>query len=103
VLSTDFAGVPELREQAAEATVTATCPCGCPSVTLHVPGGPPASACRSRLAPAEARRAPDDELPTDVILFLDDGRLAGLELVWYSDAPPTSWPPAGELRLLPRR
>jgi hypothetical protein len=52
-----------------------------------------------RLAPVEGRvaSASDEEPPGEIILFVDDGRLSYLEYVYYSDAPPPSWPPASQI------
>jgi len=93
ILAADFQGVSALREQALGVQVVGRCECGCPSVDLQ----PPADSTRSdqvgRLAPVELAVAPlADELPGEVILFVDDGRLSYLEYVYYCELPPTGWP-----------
>jgi hypothetical protein len=87
LLSVDFDGVTELRDQAKDATVTGRCECGCPSVDLAV--GPTASrsSLPRRLSPVEGRVAPvGEEPPGDIILFVDGGQLSRLEC----DAAPPS-------------
>jgi hypothetical protein len=92
LLSVEFAGVAELREQAEGAAVTGLCDCGCPSVDLGVNSTAPSSANQARLSPVEGQIAPAGEPPGDIILFLDHGRLSYLEYVYYGDMP-RSWPP----------
>jgi hypothetical protein len=42
----------------------------------------------------EAEIAPaGDAAPGEVIMFLDEGRLSYMELVYYGDSKPDSWPP----------
>lgn len=94
LLSVEFDGVAELREQARAATVVDRCSCGCPSVQLAVHPDAPKSSCRQRLSPVEAEIAPaDDEAPGEVMMFLSEGRLSYMELVYYGDSKPDSWPP----------
>jgi hypothetical protein len=94
LLSADFDGVAEPREQAMGATVEGRCKCGCPSIDLIVGADAPHSAFPGRLSPVEGRIAPvGSEPPGDIILFLDGGRLSYLEYVYYQDDVPNSWPP----------
>jgi hypothetical protein len=96
LLTLDFPGVEELRAQIPHAMVVARCDCGCPTVELRVPPNVPVSpvTAPNRLPPVEGRVLPAaDGPPADVILFVDDGRLSSLELVWYGDRPPAEWPP----------
>jgi hypothetical protein len=93
LLSVNFPGVDELRLQAASASVVRRCDCGCPSIELKVAEGAPlASGLSSRLVPADGVVSPmGDDVPGEIILFVDDGRLSYLEYVYY-DAVPTEWP-----------
>lgn len=70
VLSSDFAGADELREQGESALVVGGCDCGCPSVYLWARGGAGAASLDSRLVPCELEvRLADDEPPGQVVLF----------------------------------
>jgi hypothetical protein len=93
ILSIDFDGVAQLREQASSVLVTGKCDCGCPSIELTVATEARPAAVPHRLAPVEGIVAPiADEPPGEVILFVDDGRVSFLEYVHYSDPPPSDWP-----------
>lgn len=100
MLCVEFPGVDELRVQAGSASVVGGCNCGCPSVAIAVPDDAPlALGLTSRLAPAEGVVSPQgDDVPGEIILFVDDGRLSYLEYVFY-DAPPTGWPAPDRIRV----
>ncbi len=105
VLSEDFDGVGELREQARTVTVVGRCDCGCPSVELAVDAQAPKSQYAGTVLPTEGRIEPVGiEPPGEVLLFAKDGRLSYLEYVFYGDTPPSSWPPTERIRtvLIPR-
>jgi hypothetical protein len=103
LLSLEFEGVEQLRRQAADATVVGRCDCGCPTIELATSADPLEVAFESRLAPVEGRVVLEaSEPPADVILFVDDGRISYLELVWYSEAPPADWPPVERVELFRR-
>jgi hypothetical protein len=93
LLSVEFPGVDALRVQAGSATVVGGCNCGCPSIAIAVPDNAPlALGLTSRLAPAEGVVSPQGhDVPGEIILFVDDGRLSYLEYVYY-EAPPSEWP-----------
>lgn len=38
----------------------------------------------------------------EVIIWITDGHISGLEYVWVSDEPPTRWPRTNEMEVLPR-
>lgn len=104
VLSLEFAEVAVLRDQARAAVVAGRCGCGCPSVYLKVPSKIPASSW-SGLLPCEGRVVPEaEELPGEIILFAEKGRLSYLEYVYYTVDPPQAWPDPSrvELLVLPR-
>jgi hypothetical protein len=101
LLSVDFDGVTELRDQAKDAKVTGRCDCGCPTVELAADPNASRSSLRWRLSPVEGRVAPTGAEPLgDIILFLEDGRLSRLEYVYYDDAVPDSWPTMEQVSLL---
>ena len=89
LLQPKFDGVRELREQATAARVVGRCDCGCPTVHPWT-DGPPARAMRQRrVSPVEGRIAPEhDEPPGEILLFLQDDRLASMEYVYFTDSPP---------------
>ncbi len=93
VLSEDFEGVAELRDQAGTATVVGRCDCGCPSVDLAVGTEGPRSPFAGTVLPAEGRIEPVGvEPPGEVLVFAMDGWLSYLEYVFYGDTPPSGWP-----------
>jgi len=103
LLSLDFEGVEQLRRQAGDSRVVGRCDCGCPTIEIETRADCLDIAFTSRLAPVEGRVRPlADEPVGDVILFVDDGRLSSLELVWYTDAPPKAWPPVERVELFRR-
>jgi hypothetical protein len=88
VVSVDFRGANDLREQLKSTVVVGQCDCGCPSVDLQVGTDAPAARLDSRLLPCELEIVPaSDEPPGQVILFADDGRLSYLEYVFYGRTP----------------
>ncbi len=93
LLEVEFLGVDALRVQASSAAVVGGCDCGCPSIAFMVPDDLPlALRLTSRLAPTEGLVHPQDgNLPGEILLFVDDGRLSYLEYVYY-DARPAEWP-----------
>jgi hypothetical protein len=100
VLSCDFVGADELREQARSAVVVGGCDCGCPSVDLLARRGASAAGLDSRLVPAELEVVPaGEEPPGQVILFVEDGRLSYLEYVYFGEKP-TSWPDPNRVRVV---
>lgn len=77
VLSPDFAGAAELRQQSTSAVVDGRCGCGCPSVSLRTDDSAPMASLSSRLVPIELDvLGSDDESPGQVLLFANDGRLS---------------------------
>jgi hypothetical protein len=89
LLSVDFVGAPELRAQAATASVTGVCSCGCATFDADVD---------RRLTPARVQsvvpvHASSKEGPFDLLLFTREGWFAGVEIVYYGDEPPKTFPP----------
>lgn len=101
ILAADFPQGARLRAQLKGLQVIGRCDCGCPSIDLETSSGAlPATGFESRLLPVEAVVSPARiEPPGEVIVFVDDGRLSGLEYVYYSDTPPVDWPGLGRLTL----
>ena len=101
LLSVEFAGVGELREQARSVVVTGGCDCGCPTVDLRVSSDVPAVAgFGSGLVPAEGVVSKAGQaVPEQIILFARDGRLSSLEYVWIEE-PPQQWPPRDRIGVI---
>ena len=88
MLDNDFDGVAELREQARRATASTSCECGCMTIDLHVPDDAPVSAA---VGPAPVEGSVLDaagEQIGGVLLFLVEGRLAGLEVYSFDEPLP---------------
>lgn len=100
LLACDFDGAPELRRQAATVSADGS---GL-IINLVVDSSIPAAPVRSR-APVEAPVYTDDGLLRNgLILFVDEGRLSGLEYWWTTDEMPDSFPaPANIGRPEPHR
>ena len=79
LLDDEFAGAAELRVQARRATASTGCECGCVTIDLHVPDDVPVSAAGT--APVEGTVVDADGEPIGaVLLYVEQGRLAGLEV-----------------------
>jgi len=95
LLSVDFPGREELRRQADTARVVDRCPCGCPTIYLWIDRAGTAPALEAREAiPVEARskgESPEDLF--ELLLFVEDGWLKSLEIVYFSATPPSAFPP----------
>jgi hypothetical protein len=93
LLSADFPGNDQLREQLKRAEVVGDCDCGCGTIDLSV--RPPFVAANSHEPiPVEAHRA-----GIDVLLFVRDGRLSSLEIVDYENNRPLTYPSPNKLEL----
>jgi len=100
LLSVDFDGVEQLRDQARLARVVALCDCGCPTVSLTAPDTAPSADLPNRLAPVWARVVTDGYKSTgEIVLLLKGGRLDSLEYVFYERVP-RSWPPIDQIRIV---
>ena len=95
MLSVDDPRIEPLRKQAEFATVNWECTCGCATINFTIDRSR-ASAATGLCSPVidAYRRAPvsDDEF-CELILFLKDGWLSSLELVWYGAKPIAEFPP----------
>jgi len=91
LLDHEFDGAAELRAQAVRATATTSCECGCVTIDLHVPDDVPVSSAAG-VAPVEGTVVDAaGEAIGGVVLFVEDGRLAGLEV--HSLDEPVRLPP----------
>lgn len=85
-----------LRQQVEAGIATRPCDCPCPSVDLAVD--------QTRARPISHKGRLDLEVYYDsgaVMVWVDDGWLRNLETWWWSDEPPTEFPPLDALRLSP--
>jgi hypothetical protein len=91
MLSFNDPRVEPLRGQARTAQVVGHCDCGCATIDLQVDR---AATKPSRLG-SPALDATNGQLPPcELILFLDEGWLSSLEIVYYDGQPPAEFPPA---------
>jgi hypothetical protein len=96
MLSASFPGNEVLREQAAQALVVQRCTCGCATIDLGLHSDAPV-APEIQGAPLIQTRARDmDAHPAGLMLFVRDGRLSSLEIVWYDESQMTPEFPAPE-------
>ena len=96
MLSADDPRLTPLRGQAEVATVVGRCDCGCATIELAVDRG------RSARAPGLCSPVSEAKTPIrkgfdwaqyrELILFLDDGWLLSLEIIFYCDEPPKEFP-----------
>lgn len=100
LLSVDFEGVDQLRDQARDAMVVGPCDCGCPTASLAVRATAPVAVLPHRLSPVWGRVVTGGhESLGEIVLFLRGSRLDSLEFVYYDDVP-TSWPPVGHINIV---
>lgn len=104
LLSVDAPGIEELRAQLPSARV-ARWSCGCASFNIKVDRStaPQSRITRSPAVEAETRHRGDHQTALDLLLWIDDGWLTGVELVDYVDQhgdespdeipPPERWKP----------
>jgi hypothetical protein len=98
LLGADFPGVEKLRAQANTARVIGACDCGCATVYLEVDPSLPTADEVTQTNAVDATglpRAGSAPLP-DLILFVKDGRLSSVEIIWYGEAPVRDFPPPSE-------
>jgi hypothetical protein len=94
MLSAGFPGNEVLREQASQAMVIEQCRCGCATIDLGLESDAPV-APEIQGAPLVQTRARDmDAHPVGLMLFVRDGRLSSLEIVWYDESQMTGEFPA---------
>ena len=92
LLAHEFPGASVLREQLRTVTSTPGCTCGCGTLDLHVPGSAPTVAAGGP-APVEGSiRSADGRPVGGVLLFVEDGRLARLDITSHGDPLPVPDP-----------
>jgi hypothetical protein len=89
MLSARFPGDEVLREQAAYAVVLAQCTCGCATIDLGLDEGAPIAPQIQGAPLVETQAREMDEHPVGLMLFVHDGRLSSLEIVWYDEGQMT--------------
>jgi hypothetical protein len=91
-----FEGAPELRTQVARANVVG----GIPTLLeLRVARSVPAAKCEDGPIPVRALIAgPNEEIEGEVLVWVTDGYLSGLEFAWFTDDAPTQMPNAERVR-----
>jgi hypothetical protein len=88
LLDHEFEGVAELRAQVPHVTASAGCECGCGMVDLHVPAHLRVSTAASPV-PVEGTVLDAGGDPIGgILLFVAQGRLAGLEVYSYDEPLP---------------
>ena len=92
LLTDDVPGVAALRAQAQNVLASRGCNCGCGTIDLHVADGAP-NAGVAGPAPVEGTVRDADGRPTGgVLLFVEDGRLARLDITSHGDPLPVPDP-----------
>jgi hypothetical protein len=100
MLSASFPGDGALRAQAAGAVVIEQCTCGCATIDFGSDADAPVAPGLAGAPLVQTRARDMDEHPVSLMLFVRDGRLASLEIVWYDESqmtaefpPPEFWEP----------
>ena len=95
LLAVDAPGIDELRAQSATAGVVGRCTCGCATIDIAVDRSraPAAPFTRSPAIEARTELSEDPEKARELLLFVDDGWLAGVEIVYHGAEPPREFPP----------
>jgi len=93
LLSADFPGCDVLRMQAESTTVVGECECGCGTIGLEVgPGLPTAGLVKPHPLEAYGKMI-------DVLLFVRNGFLGSLEIVFHQDSAERPYPLPTQLQL----
>ena len=99
LLSADFEGREILREQAATAkTAGSSCDCGCPSFYLNPDRQLPAAPIQEPVAVEAHGNDPGGNL-VGVLLFVDEGYLADLEVFGYDSSEFAGLPRPQDLKI----
>jgi hypothetical protein len=102
ILKDDWPGARELRAQLDTVRVTDNwAPSGSPSISLEVPSDAPAAPLDERMVPVETQVYDEQgNYIGELIVWLSNGRLSGLEYTWVTDEMPLSLPTVEMLRVL---
>lgn len=101
MLSLEFEGVAELREQANSVRAWRSCECGCGSIGLDVDPSAPRSVLESGVVPVDGVFGDGSADTGGLILFVREGWLSELE-VWSVGDDPAPMPEASLLQVGPR-
>jgi hypothetical protein len=96
MLEHEFEGVAELRAQACRATASTGCECGCVTIDLHVPDGVPVSSAAGPVPVEGTVLDAGGEPLGGLLLFVEHGRLSGLEVHSF-DEPLATMPAPGSV------
>jgi hypothetical protein len=96
MLSVEFPGGAALRRQVKRAVVVEQCTCGCATIDLAIPDDAPVVVDAPPVPLVQTHARDMDEHPVGLLLFVRDGRLASLEIVWYDESQMTGEFPAPE-------
>jgi hypothetical protein len=98
MLSVEVPGIESLREQARSASVVRECSCGCGTIDFGVQATMTEAVASGEDGPiVEAGARDKHEHSVELLLFVCDGRLSSLEIVWYDESqrtgvlPPTDF------------
>lgn len=101
LLSSGAAGAGEFLSQIPFAQVVATWGVGSPSVDLAVlPGAEPASGSTDGIFASGAVTDRNGAPVGEVILWVENGRLSGIEYAWYTDERPRALPEPAQIEVL---
>jgi hypothetical protein len=94
MLEAEFPGDTALREQAERAIVVEQCTCGCATIDLAIPDDLPVAVDAPPVPMVQTHARDMEERPVGLLLFVRDGRLSSLEIVWYDESQMTGeFPP----------
>ncbi|MFD5511659.1 hypothetical protein ACFWIB_28365 [Streptomyces sp. NPDC127051] len=103
ILVRDVTGSSELRSQIGQAEVVGTWAPGSVSTDLRVPEPVQRTSLATGLVPVDAHVLDEQgQYIGELLVWVEDGALAGLEYVWITDEMPTALPPVERIRLTPR-
>ncbi|MFD4863507.1 hypothetical protein [Streptomyces atratus] len=102
ILASDFTGSSELRSQIGQAEVVATWSPGSMSVDLRVLEPASRAPLNAGLVPVGAHVLDElGEYVGELLVWIEDGMLAGLEYAWITDEMPAALPTVERIRLTP--
>jgi hypothetical protein len=101
LLSVDFEGVAQLRDQVPVARYAGSRASGsAPSFDITVPEGVPRSIFPGKMAPITAHAFDSSaEYTGEFILWLTDGYLSGVEYAWVTDEAPDDLPDPSSIQV----
>ncbi|WP_157186178.1 hypothetical protein [Nocardia jiangxiensis] len=101
LLSADFPGAQQLREQVPHAEVVATWGQGSPSVDLVVSHGSVRADIADGEVPVDAQvHDLQGNCTGEITVWVTDGYLAGIEYAWITDDRPQELPPLAQVTLV---